>query len=61
MSFEYLDDDEKKLLAIFLKRLCFAHVLDCTDGNDDKDQAYKILDVVAKLREELADIGFNPR
>jgi len=61
MEFNFLNDGEKKLLALFLKRLCFNHVLDCPDGNDDKDQAYEILDVISILRKKLADIGFNPR
>ena len=56
-----LSDNEKWELAVFFKRLCFDHILDCADGNNDKAQAYRIINAIAKLQKELADMGYNPR
>lgn len=61
MEFTYLNNHEKYLLALFFKRLCFHHVLDCTDGNNDKEQAYEMFDVIAKVEKELSNQGFNLR
>jgi len=52
---------EKYELALFFKRLCFNNVLECTDGDADKEQAYRIIDAIGKLQNELADQSFNPR
>jgi len=51
---KFLNNSDKKLLSLFFKRLCFYHVLECTDGGNDKEQAYQILDAVRKIREELS-------
>jgi hypothetical protein len=56
-----LTENEKWELAVFFKRLGFNAVLECTDGNEDKEQAYRILAAIDKLQKELADIGFSPR
>jgi hypothetical protein len=56
-----LTDNEKRELVIFFILLCFDHVLDCTDGNNDKKQAYRILSAIGKLQNELAAQGYNPR
>ncbi|MCL2215319.1 MAG: hypothetical protein FWC06_08990 [Treponema sp.] len=56
-----LTDIEKSELALFFKRLCFDHVLDCTDGNNDKKQAYRILSAIGKLQNELAAQGYDLR
>ena len=58
---EYLTERELADLALFLKRVCFDHVLDCTDGNDDKAQAYRMIDAIVSLQKLLADLGYNPR
>jgi len=60
-EFSYLNDKEKRLLAIFLKRITFEPVLECTDGGNDKEQAYEMIDVIGKLQDELVVQGFNPR
>ena len=56
-----LTNNEKRELAVFFKRICFDHILDCTDGNNDKAQAYRIIGAIEKLQKELAGQGFNPR
>ena len=56
-----LSNSEKSELAVFFKRLCFDHILDCTDGNNDKAQAYRIIGAIEKLQKELAGQGFSPR
>jgi len=60
-EFSYLSEKEKRLLAILFKRINFVHVLECTDGGNDKDQAYEMLDVIEKLQKELIAQGYNPR
>jgi len=60
-EFGFLDDREKRLIALFFKRMVFSHALECTDGENDKEQAYEMLDVIRKFQEELAAQGFNPR
>jgi len=56
-----LTDTEKYELALFFKRLCFDRILECTDGGNDKDQAYRIIGAIEKSQKELANLGFNPR
>jgi hypothetical protein len=59
-----LTDGEKYELALFFKRLTYNDVYEHTDVDtkeNQKAQAYRILDTIAKLQKELADHGFNPR
>jgi len=58
---ECLTDAEKYLLALYLKRVTFDQVLECTDGGRDKDQAYQIINVIGKVQEELGRCGVAPR
>ena len=50
---EYLTERELADLALFLKRVCFDHVLDCTDGNDNKAQAYRMIGTIESLQKLL--------
>jgi hypothetical protein len=59
--FDYLENSEKWDLAMFLKRIGFYGVLETTDGNNDKDQAYRFIDVLEKVRNELRKEGYTPR
>jgi hypothetical protein len=55
---------EKLELALYFKRLTFYDVYEHTDivtKENQKAQAYRILDAIAKLQKELADQGYNPR
>ena len=59
-----LTDKEKSELAIYFKRLTFDGVYEYTDidtKENQKAQAYRILNAIAKLQKELADQGYNPR
>jgi hypothetical protein len=56
-----LKNKEKYELALYFKCLCFNSVLEYTDGGNDNDQAYRILEVIDKLQKGLADQGYNPR
>jgi hypothetical protein len=59
-----LTDREKSELAVFFKRLTFNDVLEHADQDtkeNEKAQAYRILEAIAKLQKELADQGYNPR
>jgi len=59
-----LTDREKSELAVYFKRLTFNDVYEHTDidtKENQKAQAYRILDAIAKLQKELADQGYNPR
>jgi len=59
-----LTDMEKSELALYFKRLTFYNVYEHTDidtKENQKAQAYRILDAIAKLQKELADQGYNPR
>ena len=56
-----LSNSEKREPAVFFKRLCFDHIFDCTDGSNDKAQAYRIIGAIEKLQKELVGQGFNPR
>jgi hypothetical protein len=61
MTFDFLDEKEKWLFALFLKRITFEGVLECTDLNNDKDQAHAMIDAIYKVQKELANEGFSPR
>jgi len=55
---------EKSELALYFKRLTFNDIYEHTDidtKENQKVQAYRILDAIAKLQKELADQGYNPR
>ena len=54
----FLNDKEKYLLALYLKRMTFD---DAYELAQDKDEAYAILAVVEQVQKELADLGFAPR
>ena len=56
-----LNKSESWLIALFFKRITFDGVLDCTDLNSDKDQAYQMIDVIEKIQNQLADQGMAPR
>jgi hypothetical protein len=59
-----LTDNEKWELAVFFKRLTFNDVLEHVDQDtreNEKAQAYRILDAIVKLQKELAAQGYNPR
>ena len=59
-----LTDREKSELAVYFKWLTFDDVYEHTDidtKENQKAQAYRILDAIAKLQKELADQGYNPR
>lgn len=56
-----LTPQEADLLALLLKRLTFSQILDCTDRNNNEDQAYEMQNVKAKIRKALAEEGFDPR
>ena len=60
-SMDFLSEAEKNLLALYIKRMTFEHALDCTDGGQDEDQAYRILSVMEKVQEELAEQGIASR
>jgi hypothetical protein len=63
-QFDFLTDDEKSLLALYLKRITFDDALRRVDGGskeEEKAMAYRILNVIEKLQEELANQGFSPR
>lgn len=64
MSMGFLNDEEKYQLAVFLKRLTFETAYECADCDAHekmKAQAYRTLEVVEKVQNELADQGFAPR
>jgi hypothetical protein len=52
-QFDYLDQNEIRLLKLFLKRLTFGLVLETTSGNSDKDECYAMIDVLAKVEKEV--------
>jgi hypothetical protein len=58
---DFLNDDEKYLLAVYFKRMTYDNALEASDGGDDKNMAYRILEVVGKVQRALADQGFAPR
>ena len=60
----FLDDDEKFMLAQYLKRLCFEEVYVQAEGDtkeERKDYTYRMLNMLAKVRHKLAEQGFAPR
>lgn len=61
---ETLTDNEKYLLALFLKRLTFNMVYEVADHDTHENMkvmAYSYLEVIEKLQEELRKQGFAPR
>jgi hypothetical protein len=63
-AMDELTDMEKSELALYFKRLTFYDVYEHTDidtKENQKAQAYRILDAIAKLQKELADQCYNPR
>ena len=63
-AMDELTGREKSELVLYFKRLTFNDVYEHTDidtKENQKAQAYRILDAIAKLQKELADQGFNPR
>ena len=63
-NMNYLNDNEKWRLSVFLKRLDFNTVYECADSDTHenmKAQAYRTLAVVEKVQNELALLGFAPR
>ena len=63
-EFSFLDDEEKYMLALYLKRLCFEEVYVQAEGDtkeERKSYTYQMLETLAKVRYALADLGFAPR
>jgi len=42
-----------ELFLLFYKRLCFDHVLECTDGNNNKQQAYDMLNSLDEMEKQI--------
>jgi hypothetical protein len=64
MNMDFLNNGEKWLLALYLKRMTFEDAYRRSDGADKeelKEMAYRILAVIEKLQRELANEGFSPR
>jgi hypothetical protein len=64
MSMDFLNNDEKRLLALYLKRVTFEDAYRRSDGANKeglKATAYGILAVIGKVQRELANEGFSPR
>ncbi|MCL2832115.1 MAG: hypothetical protein FWD78_03000 [Treponema sp.] len=60
----FLNKNEKYLLALFFKRLTFDDAYRASDADTHENQkamAYRILDVVEKVQKELAYQGYAPR
>jgi hypothetical protein len=60
----FLTDDEKYRLAVFLKRINFNMAYECSDCDtheEMKAQAYRTLEIVGKVQTELSRMGFSPR
>jgi hypothetical protein len=61
---DFLNKEEKGLLALYLKRVTFNAVYefaDCDTHENMKSQTYDILDVLNKVQSALAAEGFAPR
>jgi len=64
MSLNFLDKNEKCLLALYLKRMTYEDAYrraDATTNENQRAMAYRILDVLGKVQDELAKEGFAPR
>ena len=60
----FLNNMEKHILAIFLKRITFDMAYECAgcgSREEMKADAYRTLAVVEKVQNELAAQGFAPR
>lgn len=53
-----LSEDHAWALAELCKRITFS---DCRSNAVDQDEAYRMIDAMAKLSEILAKIGYSPR
>jgi len=63
-QFDFLTDNEKYQFAVYLKRMTFDDALRRVDSGtkeEEKERAYRLLDVIAKVQRELANQGFAPR
>ena len=64
MSLDFLTDDEKYMLAQYLKRLCFEDVYTQAEGDTPEEMkayTYRMLEILHKIRVEVNNQGFNPR
>jgi len=63
-TMDFLNDSEKYLLALYLKRITFNDALglvDCGTKEEEKARAYRCLEIIEKVQKELASQGFAPR